>query len=66
MKTEKQDLQEHIFTNSVVKGLLEQIEDPKEKEKTVIAIKGMLQLLQGKVDGLSKAYEEIAKKQDPK
>lgn len=66
MKTEKQDLQEHIFANTVVKGLLEQIEDPKEKEKTVIAIKGMLQLLQGKVDGLSKAYEEIAKKQDPK
>ena len=57
------NLHEQVFANSILKGILEQIEDPKEKEKTVKAIEGLLDQMQGKFNGLSAAYEEIAKKQ---
>lgn len=57
------ELHEQIFANNIVKSLLDQIENPKEKEKTVRAIEGMLEQLQGKANGLAQAYEEIAKKQ---
>jgi hypothetical protein len=60
------ELREQVLKNQVIKGLLEQIEDAKEREKTVIAIEGMLDQLQGKFNGLSQAYEEIAKKQASK
>lgn len=60
------DLREQVLTNQVLKSLLEQIQDPNEREKTVIAIEGMLDQLQGKFNGLSQAYEEIAKKQGSK
>ena len=57
------NLHEQVFANAILKGILEQIEDPKEKEKTLKAIEGLLDQMQGKFDGLSRAYEEIAKKQ---
>lgn len=60
------ELREQVLTNQVIKSLLEQIEDANEREKTVIAIGGMLDQLQGKFNGLSQAYEEIAKKQGSK
>jgi len=60
------DLREQVLTNQVLKSILEQIQDPNEREKTVIAIEGMLDQLQGKFNGLSQAYEEIAKKQGSK
>lgn len=60
------ELREQVLTNQVLKSLLEQIQDPNEREKTVIAIEGMLDQLQGKFNGLSQAYEEIAKKQGSK
>jgi len=57
------NLHEQVFANTILKGILEQIEDPKEKEKTVKAIEGLLDQMQGKFDGLARAFEEIAKKQ---
>jgi hypothetical protein len=60
------DLREQVFSNQIIKSLLEQIEDKNEREKTVIAINGMLDQLQGKFNGLSQAYEEISKKQGSK
>ena len=60
------ELREQIFSNQIIKSLLGQIEDENEKEKTVVAIKGMLDQLQGKFNGLSQSYEEIAKKQGSK
>jgi len=57
------NIHEQIFANPVLKGILEQIEDPKEKEKTIKAIEGMLNEMQGKFNGLASAYEEISKKQ---
>ncbi len=59
----KKNLNEEIFSNSMITGLLGQIEDPKEREKTVRAILGILEQMHGKFDGLSQAYEELAKKQ---
>lgn len=60
------ELREQVLSNQIIKSLLEQIEDANEREKTVTAIHGMLDQLQGKFNGLSQAYEEIAKKQDSK
>ena len=60
------DLREQVFSNQIIKSLLEQIEDKNEREKTVIAIDGRLDQLQGKFNGLSQAYEEISKKQGSK
>lgn len=60
------ELREQVLSNQTIKSLLEQIEDANEREKTVTAINGMLDLLQGKFNGLSQAYEEIAKKQGTK
>lgn len=60
------ELREQVLTNQVLKSILEQIQDPNEREKTVIAIEGMLDQLQGKFNGLSQTYEEIAKKQGSK
>jgi rhamnogalacturonyl hydrolase YesR len=57
------NLHEQVFENAILKGILEQIENPKEKEKTIKAIQGLLDQMQGKFNGLSSAYEEIAKKQ---
>lgn len=57
------NLHEQVLSNNILKGILEQIQDPKEKEKTVKAIEGLLDQMQGKFNGLSAAYEEIAKKQ---
>lgn len=55
-------LQEQIFANEMIKSLLSQIEDPKEKEKTVKAIEGMLEQLQGGFSTLAQKMEEAAKK----
>lgn len=60
------ELCEQILSNQLIKDLLGQIEDENEREKTVVAIEGMLDQLQGKFNGLSQAYEEIAKKQRSK
>lgn len=60
------NMHEKVFENEVLKRLLEQIKDPNEREKTVTAINGMLDQLQGKFNGLSQAYEEISKKQGSK
>lgn len=59
------ELREQVLSNQIIKSLLEQI-DKNEREKTVTAIHGMLDQLQGKFNGLSQAYEEIAKKQGSK
>lgn len=60
------DLREQVFANELLKNILEQIKDENEREKTVTAINGMLDQLQGKFNGLSQAYEEISKKQGSK
>ena len=57
------NLNEQVFANPILKGILDQIKDSKEREKTVIAIEGLLNEMQGKYNGLAAAYEEIAKKQ---
>ena len=56
------ELQEKIMSNQLIKNLLNQIQDPKEKEKTVSAIESMLEQLQGGFSTLAEKIEEAAKK----
>lgn len=50
------------MSNELIKNLLNQINDPKEKEKTVSAIENMLEQLQGGFSTLAEKMEEAAKK----
>ena len=45
------------------KGILQEIKDPTEKEKTIKAINGLLDEMQTKFNGFSTAFEEVTKKQ---
>lgn len=56
------NIKEQVMSNPLLKQLIEEIKDPKEKEKTLRIMEGMLEQLQGKVSGLTKAYEDISKK----
>lgn len=64
------NIKDKVMSNPILVSLLEQITNPEEKEKTLRVIEGMLQQMQGKADGLSKAYDDIssmkAKKEQPR
>lgn len=53
---DRSDIKNKVLDNPLLKYVLEQIEDPKEKEKTVRAINGLLDEIQGKTDGLIRSY----------
>jgi hypothetical protein len=56
------DIKSKVFENPMLKNVLEQIEDKSERDKTIRVLEGFLEQLQGRADGLTKAYQEIAKK----
>lgn len=58
------NIQEQVLSNSILKTVLEQIKDPKEKEKTLKLIEGMLSEIQGKVNGFATAIQEMSKKEE--
>ena len=53
---DRSDIKNKVLDNPLLKYVLEQIEDPKEKEKTVRAINGLLDEIQGKTDGLIRSH----------
>jgi hypothetical protein len=57
-----EDIKQKVLGNKLLQHVLEQIENPAEREKTLVAINGLLDELQGKTDGLIRAYEESNKK----
>jgi len=54
------------MANPLLQYVLSQIDTPLERERTIAAITGMLEELQGKADGLLKSYNESNKKEDKK
>ena len=56
------DIKSKVFENPMLKNVLDQIEDKNEREKTIRVLEGFLQELQGRADGLAKAYQDISKK----
>ena len=57
------DIKSKVFENPMLKNVLDQIEDKNEREKTIRVLEGFLQEMQGRADGLTKAYQDISKKQ---
>lgn len=51
--------------NKFLLSLLNQM-NPAEKENTLSVINGLLEEMQGKSEGLTKAIQEVSKKQPPK
>jgi hypothetical protein len=49
------DIKTTVLDHPLLKGILEQITDPLEREKTIKVIEGMLEQMQGKANGLVKA-----------
>lgn len=59
-------IKDTVMANPLLQYVLSQIDTPLERERTVAAITGMLEELQGKADGLLKSYNESNKKEDKK
>jgi hypothetical protein len=59
-------IKDTVMANPLLQYVLSQIDTPLERERTIAAITGMLEELQGKADGLLKSYNESNKKEDKK
>jgi hypothetical protein len=52
------NIKQKVLTNKLLTQILEQIDNPVEREKTLHAINGLLDEIQGKANGLLKSYQE--------
>ena len=59
------NLKEKVMENKFLLSLLNQM-NPAEKENTLSVINRLLEEMQGKSEGLTKAIQEVSKKQPPK
>jgi len=54
----KNEIKQKVLNNKILTQILEQIDNPVEREKTLYAINGLLDEIQGKTDNLLKSYQE--------
>lgn len=59
------DIKQKVLSNKLLEHILNQIDNPVEKEKTLNAINGMLDQLQGKTNNFIKAYQEEQNNKKP-
>jgi len=60
----KDDIKTKVLQDPLFLKVFDDIKDKNEKEKTLKVIEGFLEELQGKVNGLSEAYQAIKNKQE--
>lgn len=57
------NIKKDVLENSVLKEILDKIENKEEKEKTIQVIETMLEQFQGKFSVILQAHQDLIKKQ---